>query len=50
MKCPSCNNEELRSKLAQRLGDFKWKIRHFEYLVEQMEVMVEDYFVPDEDD
>ena len=37
------SNEELRAKMAQRLAEFRLKLKHFEYLVAQMEVMIEDY-------
>jgi|TARA_R110000824_G_scaffold22325_11_gene81863 hypothetical protein len=37
------SDEELRAKMAQRLLDFRKKIREFEYQIAQMEVMIEDY-------
>ena len=37
------NDEELRAKMAQRLLEFRKKIKHFEYLIAQMEVLIEDY-------
>ena len=37
------SDKELRAKMAQRLSEFRLKIKHFEYLVAQMEVMIEDY-------
>ena len=37
------SDEELRAKMAQRLSEFRLKIKHFEYLLAQMEVMIEDY-------
>ena len=37
------SNEELRAKMAQRLAEFRLKLKYFEYLVAQMEVMIEDY-------
>jgi hypothetical protein len=37
------SNEELRAKMAQRLSEFRLKVKHFEYLLAQMEVMIEDY-------
>ena len=37
------STKELRTKMAQRLSEFRLKIRHFEYLLAQMEVMIEDY-------
>ena len=37
------SDEELRAKMAQRLLEFRKKIQHFEYLLAQMEVMIEDY-------
>ena len=37
------SDEELRAKMHMRLLEFRTKIRHFEFLVAQMEVMIEDY-------
>jgi len=37
------SDEELRAKMHMRLLEFRTKIRHFEYLLAQMEVMIEDY-------
>jgi len=37
------SDKELRAKMHQRLIEFRRMIKHFEYLVAQMEVMVEDY-------
>jgi len=37
------SDEELRAKMAQRLLEFRKKINHFEFLIAQMEVMIEDY-------
>ena len=37
------SDADLRAKMHQRLIEFRLKIKHFEYLVAQMEVMIEDY-------
>ena len=37
------NDEELLAKMHMRLLEFRAKIRHFEYQLAQMEVMIEDY-------
>ena len=37
------SDEELLAKMHMRLLEFSTKIRHFDYLLAQMEVMIEDY-------
>jgi len=37
------SDEELRAKMHSRLIELRKKINHFDYLLAQMEVMIEDY-------
>ena len=37
------SDEELRAKMHMRLLDLRERIQHFDYLLAQMEVMIEDY-------